>query len=112
MSRVRESSPLGLGAQPVTDTTARCPAGAPGYRGRTVKEAEEKGFGVHDLEKLSEDEVILELKATEELIYRIACFGTRDLIYLEMLYREIERRGLEDAVTWCRECGSDCEGHE
>jgi hypothetical protein len=33
-------------------------------------------------------------------------------VYLEMLYREIERRGLEDAVTWSRDCGSDCESHE
>jgi hypothetical protein len=50
------------------------------------------------IERLSDGELISEVKATEDLIYRIECFGTRDLVYLEFLYREVERRGLDVGV--------------
>lgn len=59
------------------------------------------------VEGLTDDELILELKTSEDSIYRVNCFGTKDLIYLEWLYREIERRGLQGAVEWCKACGTE-----
>ena len=59
------------------------------------------------IRKLSDGELIFEVKATEELIYRIECFGTRDLLYLDLLYYEIERRGLEERVPESGLLGSE-----
>jgi hypothetical protein len=59
------------------------------------------------IRKLSDEELICEVKTTEDLIYHIECFGTRDLMYLQFLYREVERRGLEGRVSAiCLQCGS------
>jgi len=50
------------------------------------------------LEGLSENELVAELQGLEEAVYQVECFGVSDIVYLEMIYRELDRRGLADRV--------------
>ena len=47
------------------------------------------------LRECSDEELRKSILETEELIYTFECFSVGDLIYLEMLYREADRRGWE-----------------
>ena len=46
------------------------------------------------LPDLSDDALVAELRGMEEAIYQVDCFGVSDIVYLEMIYRELDRRGL------------------
>jgi hypothetical protein len=48
-----------------------------------------------ELRECSDDQIRTGIARMEDMIYVVECFGVRDLILLEWLYREAERRELE-----------------
>ena len=38
-------------------------------------------------------DLMAEAKQLHDLIYNVECYGTRDMLRLELIYRELERRG-------------------
>jgi len=48
-----------------------------------------------DIKKMKKKELIDEYKSICQMIDDICCFGVKDVMYRELLEREIERRGLK-----------------
>lgn len=46
-----------------------------------------------EVSKMTDEQLIKEASATHDSIANIGCFGVRDLVYNELLIRELERRG-------------------
>lgn len=49
----------------------------------------------NDIQALSTQQLKAEFKSTYNTIYRYDCFGTSDMVYLDLLKRELYRRGIE-----------------
>ena len=47
-----------------------------------------------DLKEAETLELMAEAKSLHDLIYNIECYGTSDMLRLEHLYAEFERRGI------------------
>lgn len=49
----------------------------------------------NDIQALSTQQLKAEFKSTYNTIYRYDCFGTSDMVYLDLLGQELYRRGIE-----------------
>ena len=47
-----------------------------------------------DIKEAKTEKLMAETKRLHDLIYNIECYDTRDMLRLESLYAEIERRGI------------------